>query len=164
MACLQNTAFQTTTPTAAHTCMPISGWSSSNTASAAMHTYILDSVKGKDARRRLSCMPEHVRQGSSTFDADVSQAYWTHRVHAHIPAPGKSGNMGRGCTNIDACHQAGRRVVDPLVSRQTHGSYYSRHDCIFSAASLCTSLNIPETGPTKEGSGRKQSLSIPSPT
>jgi hypothetical protein len=42
--------------------------------------------------------------------------------------------MGRPCTNIHACHQAGRRKVDPLVSRQTcgtHGLYNCRHDCIF---------------------------------
>jgi hypothetical protein len=48
----------------------------------------------------------------------------THRVHAHTLAAGTARDevglkYGTSCANIDACHQAGRRKVDPRVSRPT---------------------------------------------
>jgi hypothetical protein len=82
-------------------------------------------------------------------------------------------NMGRVCTNIEACHQAARRKVGPLVSRQasgTHGSYNSRHDCIFflqpaSGCILDGAASDQRRIWKKVGiAGRLHSLSIPSST
>jgi hypothetical protein len=63
----------------------------------------------------------------------------------------------------DVCHQAGRRKVDPLVSRQasgTHGSYNSRHDCISCIFALQpeTGSNLNGAGPDEEESGNTQPI------
>jgi hypothetical protein len=61
MACLRACK---TTNNHCHRCMYCTGMGMLQHHRFISNAYILDSVKGKDARRRVSCMTEHVRQGS----------------------------------------------------------------------------------------------------